>query len=99
MHDSSHDDADVREIRQLHTRLDEEVMAAYGWTDISLDHGFHTYRQLQRWTVSPAARIEILDRLLEENHRRAAIETQSAPKRAKRGKTFEESEKPEGAMF
>ncbi|WP_197674411.1 Eco57I restriction-modification methylase domain-containing protein [Agrococcus carbonis] len=99
VHDSSHDDADVREIRQLHTRLDEEVMAAYGWTDISLDHGFHTYRQLQRWTVSPAARIEILDRLLEENHRRAAIETQSAPKRAKRGKTFEESEKPEGAMF
>ena len=37
-----------------------------------LDHGFHTYRQMTRWTVSPAARVELLDRLLEENHRRAA---------------------------
>ncbi|MDN5747758.1 MAG: hypothetical protein L0H64_04475 [Pseudonocardia sp.] len=26
-----------------------------------------------RWTVSPTARVEILDRLLEENHRRAAL--------------------------
>ena len=41
---------------------------------MALDHGFHTYRQMTRWTVSPAARIEILDRLLEENHRRAAIQ-------------------------
>ena len=39
-----------------------------------LDHGFHTYRQMQRWTVSPAARVEILDRLLAENHRRAALQ-------------------------
>ena len=49
-------------------------MDAYGWSDVSLDHGFHTYRQMERWTVSPAARVEILDRLLEENHRRAAAE-------------------------
>ena len=34
--------------------------------------GFHTYRQMERWTLGPAARVEILDRLLEENHKRAA---------------------------
>lgn len=92
-------DADVDFIRSIHVQIDEAVMEAYGWTDIPLDHGFHTYRQMERWTVSPAARVEILDRLLEENHRRAAIESQQNPKQAKRGKTLEESEKPEGAMF
>lgn len=67
-------DPDVARLRAIHVELDEAVMAAYGWSDVSLDHGFHTYRQMTRWTVSPAARIEILDRLLEENHRRAAAE-------------------------
>jgi len=28
------------------------------------------YATMRRWTVSPTARVEILDRLLEENHRR-----------------------------
>lgn len=67
-------DADVARLRQIHVELDESVMAAYGWDDVALDHGFHTYRQMTRWTVSPAARVEILDQLLEENHRRAALE-------------------------
>ncbi|MEU4347168.1 DNA methyltransferase [Streptomyces sp. NPDC023838] len=65
-------DADVARLRQIHVELDHAVMAAYGWEDVPLDHGFHTYRQMERWTVSPEARVEILDRLLEENHRRAA---------------------------
>ncbi|MFF2371642.1 Eco57I restriction-modification methylase domain-containing protein [Agromyces sp. NPDC058110] len=92
-------DADVDLIRSIHVQIDVAVMEAYGWTDIPLDHGFHTYRQMERWTVSPAARVEILDRLLEENHRRAAIEAHLNPKKAKPGKSLEESEKPEGAMF
>jgi len=54
-------------------------MDAYGWGDVELDHGFHTYRQMKRWTVSPAARVEILDRLLEENHRRAAARNGAPP--------------------
>lgn len=72
-------DADVARIRRIHVELDEAVVNAYGWSDISLDHGFHTYRQMERWTVSPAARVEILDRLLEENHRRAAEEAKQTP--------------------
>ena len=68
-------------------------MDAYGWSDIRLEHGFHIYRQMQRWTVSPAARVEILDRLLEENHRRAALEaTTGKAKRGKRSKTLFEGE-------
>jgi hypothetical protein len=34
---------------------------------------------MRRWTVSPTARVEILDRLLEENHRRAAAQGEAPP--------------------
>ncbi|MBW4705182.1 Eco57I restriction-modification methylase domain-containing protein [Micromonospora sp. RL09-050-HVF-A] len=76
------DDAEVARLRQIHVELDEVVMAAYGWSDVPLDHGFHTYRQMERWTVSPAARVEILDRLLAENLRRAAAQQPKAAKKA-----------------
>jgi hypothetical protein len=68
-------DPDVEEIRRLHGELDLAVVDAYGWSDILLEHGIHDYRGVTRWTWSPAARIEILDRLLAENHRRAALES------------------------
>lgn len=73
-------DPDIARLRATHVDLDEAVMDAYGWSDVPLAHGLHTYRQMERWTVSPAARIEILDRLLEENHRRAAAEAASSNK-------------------
>ncbi|MFF4418059.1 Eco57I restriction-modification methylase domain-containing protein [Streptosporangium sp. NPDC001559] len=72
-------DRDVAWIRELHNELDQAVMDAYGWGDLPLDHGFHTYRQMTRWTVSPTARVEILDRLLEENLRRAALQGEAPP--------------------
>jgi len=65
-------DTDVARLRQIHVALDQAVLASYGWTDVDLCHGFHEYRKMERWTVGPVARVEILDRLLEENHRRGA---------------------------
>ncbi|NKS42682.1 N-6 DNA methylase [Rhodococcus hoagii] len=67
-------DADIARLREIHVEIDEAVMAAYGWSEIPLEHGFFTYRQMERWTVSSSARVEVLDRLLEENHRRAEAE-------------------------
>ncbi|WP_235351352.1 Eco57I restriction-modification methylase domain-containing protein [Brevibacterium sp. UCMA 11752] len=75
-------DPDIAIMRKIHTDLDHKVVQAYGWDDISLDHGFHTYRQMRRWTVGPEARVEILDRLLEENHRRASQETRTSERSA-----------------
>jgi hypothetical protein len=72
-------DADVARMREIHTQLDHAVMDTYGWGDVDLDHGFHTYRQMTRWTVSPAARVKILDLLLEENLRRAAVQGEAPP--------------------
>ena len=74
-------DPDVDRMRDIHVELDAAVAAAYGWDGLYLTHGFHNYRQMTRWTVAPVTRVEILDRLLEENHRRAAAEApgRSAP--------------------
>jgi len=65
---------DIAHLRDVHEEVDKAVMAAYGWSDVPLGHGFHTYRQMTRWTISPEASSEIVDRLLEENHRRARLE-------------------------
>jgi hypothetical protein len=93
-------DADVDRLREIHVEIDHAVMEAYGWTDITLDHGFHTYRQMERFTVSPAARVEILDRLLEENHRRAALEAENGGKATSIQELDLDPElAPEGAMF
>ncbi|WP_448235978.1 DNA methyltransferase [Microbacterium paulum] len=64
-------DRDVSRMRELHVELDQAVLGAYGWSDLRADHGFFTFRKMQRWTLSTTARVELLDRLLEENHRRA----------------------------
>lgn len=91
---SDHDDLDIARLREIHGRLDGEIMRSYGWSNVQLDHGFHTYRKMERWTVCPAARVEILDRLLEENHRRAALEasTGKTKKSASRTKKVSEDE-------
>ena len=69
---SSSDD-DISRIRSIHVELDRVVLDAYGWSDLELDHGYYSHRRMERWTVNPSARVEIMDRLLDENHRRAAI--------------------------
>ena len=74
-HQEAGADPDVDRLRAIHVELDAAVAAAYGWQDLDLTHGFHTYRKMTRWTVPPATRVEILDRLLEENHRRADAQT------------------------
>lgn len=59
-------------LRDLHEAIDHAVLAAYGWGDLDPKVGHHPTKIGKRWTVSPAARFELLDRLLVENHRRAA---------------------------
>lgn len=85
----------ILELRRLHRELDITIRDAYGWTDLNLGHDFHEVETLPendrvRYTISPAARKEVLKRLLAENHRRAAAETLAmdviASAKKKRGK-------------
>jgi hypothetical protein len=67
----------IKQLRALHVEMDEAVKGAYGWTDLKLDHGFHETKQGLRYTISEAARVEVLDRLLELNHARHAEEVKA----------------------
>jgi len=67
----------IQELRDIHVAIDEAVMRAYGWDDLDLKIGHHPTKIGIRWTVSKEARFELLDRLLEENHRRYALENPS----------------------
>jgi len=91
--------AGIFELRRLHKAMDETVLKAYGWTDINLAHDFYEVEYLPendriRYTISPAARREILKRLLELNHkihaREIATENQtesaSKPRKSKKQK-------------
>lgn len=63
------DDAVVR-LRGMHVDLDKSVVEAYGWSDISLSHGFHETSQGLRFTLAKSARLVVLQRLLDLNHQR-----------------------------
>jgi hypothetical protein len=74
VHNPREEATDIAEIRRLHIELDHAVAAGYGWSDLALDHDFYATRQGTRFTISPEARVELLDRLLELNHGRHAEE-------------------------
>ena len=76
-HDSDDMDEAVEGLRRLHEQLDYAVAHAYGWTDLELDHHHWEMPQGMRFSVSKAARDQILDRLLELNHERHANEVAS----------------------
>ena len=73
-HDTKETAPDIQKLRELHVEMDEAVAAAYGWLDLKLQHGFHDTQQGLRYTISEAARREVLDRLLRLNHQRYAEE-------------------------
>ncbi|GLV59775.1 hypothetical protein KDH_66000 [Dictyobacter sp. S3.2.2.5] len=74
MHDPREHAEDIVRLREMHREMDEEVARAYGWDDLKLEHGFHETKQGLRYTISEAARQEVLDRLLLLNHQRHAEE-------------------------
>lgn len=64
----------ILKLRALHVQMDEEVLEAYGWTDIQLRHDFYEVDYLPendriRFTIHPDARKEVLKRLLVLNHK------------------------------
>jgi len=73
----------LQKLRRMHVALDSAVRDAYGWTDLNLSHDFFELETLPendrvRYTISPAARKEVLKRLLALNHERAKQEAAQA---------------------
>ena len=62
-------------MRELHREIDRSLANAYGWDDLDLEHDFHKVAYLHeggriRFTISEAARMEVLRRLSELNKQR-----------------------------
>ena len=60
------------------------AVEAYGWTDLTLRHGFYDSRQGRRFTIELGVQVEILDRLLEPNFERHAEEVKGGRRTTKR---------------
>jgi hypothetical protein len=84
-HNAAEIDADIQKLRDLHVEMDKAVAAAYGWDDLDLGHGFHETKQGIRFTISEAARREVLQRLLKLNHERYAEEVKQGLHDKKKG--------------
>ena len=72
VHDPTVTDSASSSCARSTSQIDEAMLSAYGWADLDLQIGHHPTKIGIRWTVSPEAQFELLDRLLIENHRRAA---------------------------
>ncbi len=80
VHDPSDRDPAIVNLRNIHSAIDYAVLNAYGWSDLKPEIGHHQTSLGIRWTFGPTARSELLDRLLEENQRRHALECDASPK-------------------
>lgn len=74
-HTDTERDSRIEGLRALQREMDTAVACAYGWDDFNLDHGFHEVPYLPendrvRFTISEAARVEVLRRLSELNRQR-----------------------------
>ena len=106
-HDPEESSSDIQKLRELHVEMDQAVATAYGWSDLNLDHGFHETKQGVRYTISEAARREVLARLLTLNHERYAAEVKQGlhEKRPKttggktRGKRTPKTDDPSLSLF
>jgi hypothetical protein len=83
-HDSDDVDPRIKRLRQIHREIDAAAAHAYGWDDLDLGHGYHEQPNLAendrvRFTISDAARDEVLRRFAELNRQRYEEEQASAP--------------------
>jgi hypothetical protein len=69
---------DIGRLRDLHRTLDCVVAESFGWQDIDFEHGFHETKHGNRYTISEAARNNVLARLSKLNSRRKAEEEAEA---------------------
>lgn len=84
-HDPDAHEPRIERLREMHREIDAAVANAYGWGDLDLGHGYYAQPNLAendriRFTISDAARDEVLRRFAELNRLRYAEEQASAPK-------------------
>ena len=93
-------DGPIRELRDMHVKLDYAVRDAYGWFDLDLEHGFcEVDQQGIRFTFSPPVADEILERLLELNKERYENEVAKGLHDRKKTKTSKRAAEKQGSLL
>ncbi len=92
-------DIEVTAIRQAHVEVDQAVLEAFGWSDVHPDWNVYTHFGRERFSIDPDSAAVVLERLLHENHRRASLESHSTRRTRPPHASFEQAEKPDGALF
>ena len=92
IHDPEVETSEIIEMRKLQIEMNQEVMNAYGWSDLSLEENFHEVGYLPeakntRFTMSEEAREELLYRLSELNKKRYQAEQSAGPEKSKKKPT------------
>ncbi|MBF0651510.1 hypothetical protein IR083_22090 [Dysgonomonas sp. GY75] len=92
----------LNQLRDLHVKLDYEVINIYGWSDLELQHDFYELEYLPendniRFTIHPDTRKEVLKRLLLLNHQlyenEVTGEINTKPKKVQQKRTEDNSPK------
>jgi hypothetical protein len=83
-HDEEDVDGRIVHLREMQREIDAAVMRGYGWDDVDLGHGYHAQPTLAendriRFTISYAARAEVLRRFAELNRQRYEAEEAAKP--------------------
>ncbi len=89
-HDPEDQSGEIQQLRQLHIEVDRAVAAAYGWSDLRIEHSFQRTKQGVRFAISDVNRREVLGRLLNLNHDRYS-EPNGAGTLGKRAKSMRPS--------
>ncbi len=89
LHNPNERDQEIGNFRNLCIEMDVAVAAAYGWSDLDLEHGFHEVPYLPendrvRFTISEAARAEVLRRSSDLNRQRYAQEKEAGSHKAEK---------------
>jgi hypothetical protein len=101
LHDPGQRNEEIQELRDLQVRINDEVLAAYGFEAIDLENGFHQVGYLPeekntRFTISESARAELLHRLAMLNKSRSEGQGPSSSKAKTRG--LEKRSNPDTAL-
>ncbi|MBX9688714.1 MAG: hypothetical protein K2X27_18550 [Candidatus Obscuribacterales bacterium] len=91
VHAKSEKHSVIQEFRELHRKLDEAVIRAYGWTDIALDHDFRSTDRGDIFTISEHCKQQLLERLFKLNQERHTEE--EAAGLGKKGKSTRKTKK------
>ncbi len=74
----------LQEMRRLMQEIDREVFRVYDWSDLPLEYELREIKGAARWHFAKPLESEILDRLLEMNHKEHAQERQGDLNTSKR---------------